>query len=275
MRFRRGARLDPSQVNVRRGGGGLVAGGGGIGLIAVVVAALVFGVDVTPYIGETGGPAPAETLTECQTGADANEQRECRIVGTVNSIQAFWTGALRNYEEADTNLFTGSTQTGCGTATSQVGPFYCPADRQIWLDLGFFETLQQQLGARGGPFAEAYVLAHEYGHHVQNLTGALDRARGGGTGPDSDAVAVELQADCYAGAWAKNAVRTNFIEELTQDDVDRALDAAAAVGDDRIQKRTQGQVNPETWTHGSAEQRQQWFGTGYRSGNPEACDTFS
>jgi len=274
MRFKRGAKLDPSQVSVRRGPG-LAVGGGGIGILVALVAALVFGVDVFDQGGT--GVQPAATLSECRTGADANARRECRIVGTVNSIQAYWEQTLApgDYQEADTVVFSGATQTGCGSATSAVGPFYCPPDTQIYLDLGFFQTLEQQLGARGGPFAEAYVLAHEYGHHVQNLAGTLDRARNGDTGPGSAAVAVELQADCFAGAWASNAVSTGFIAELTPDDIARGLDAAAAVGDDRIQQRTQGQVNPETWTHGSAEQRQRWFTTGYRTGDPGTCRTFA
>ena len=281
MRFRKGARLDPSQVTVRRGGGmgGALPVGGGLGLLVAVVAALVFGVDVFDTGGGGGVAAPQadEQLSQCQTGEDANEQRECRIVGTVNSIQAYWVDAFRSgeYQEADTVVFDGATQTGCGQATSSVGPFYCPPDQQVYLDLGFFQVLESQLGARGGPFAEAYVLAHEYGHHVQNLTGTLDRAQDGSTGPNSAGVAVELQADCYAGVWANNAVGTGFIEQLTRDDIARALDAAAAVGDDRIQQKTQGQVNPETWTHGSSEQRRQWFTTGYRSGRPQACNTFS
>jgi predicted metalloprotease len=275
MRFKRGAKLDPSQVSVRRGSG-LAIGGGGIGILVALVAALVFGVDVFDQAGTGGGTEPAATLSDCRTGADANERRECRIVGTVNSIQAYWEEALApDYREADTIVFSGATQTGCGSASSAVGPFYCPRDGQIYLDLSFFQTLEQQLGARGGPFAEAYVLAHEYGHHVQNLVGTLDRARSGDTGPGSAAVAVELQADCFAGAWASNAVSTGFIAQLTRDDIARALDAAAAVGDDRIQQRTQGQVNPETWTHGSAEQRQRWFTTGYQSGDPGTCRTFS
>ena len=277
MRFRKGARLDPSQVTVRRGGGALPIGGG-IGLLVAVVAALVFGVDVfdTGGGGAVQAPQAETTLTECRTGADANQQRECRVVGTVNSVQAYWQDAFQNgsYEEADTVVFNGATQTGCGQATASVGPFYCPRDAQIYIDLGFFQTLETQLGARGGPFAEAYVLAHEYGHHVQDLTGTLDRAQSGRTGPNSGSVAVELQADCYSGVWAKHAVDTGFIAELTQDDIARALDAAAAVGDDRIQRQTQGQVNPESWTHGSSQQRQQWFTTGYRSGDPQACDTF-
>jgi uncharacterized protein len=278
MRFRKGARLDPSQVTVRRGGGmGALPVGGGVGLLVAVVAALVFGVNVF----DTGGggvaaPQADEHLDQCRSGEDANEQRECRIVGTVNSIQAYWEGAFRSgeYQKAETVVFDGATQTACGQATTSVGPFYCPRDQQVYLDLGFFQVLENQLGARGGPFAEAYVLAHEYGHHVQDLTGTLDRAQNGSTGPHSAGVAIELQADCYGGVWAHNAVSTGFLEQPTQDDIARALDAAAAVGDDRIQQKTQGQVNPETWTHGSAQQRQQWFTTGYRTGRPQACNTF-
>jgi uncharacterized protein len=281
MRFRRGARLDPSQVTVRRGGGmgGALPVGGGLGLLVAVVAALVFGVDVfdTDSGGGTAAPEADESLSQCQTGEDANEQRKCRIVGTVNSIQAYWQNAFRSgeYQEVDTVVFDDATQTACGQATASVGPFYCPRDQQVYLDTGFFKVLEGQLGARGGPFAEAYVLAHEYGHHVQDLLGTLGRAQSGQTGPQSAGVAIELQADCYAGVWANKAASTGFLEQLTRDDIARALDAAAAVGDDRIQQRTQGQVSPETWTHGSSAQRQQWFTTGYRSGRPQACNTFS
>jgi hypothetical protein len=172
-------------------------------------------------------------------------------------------------------FFTDATQTGCGHATSQVGPFYCPLDHNVYIDLGFFEELRTRFGASGGPFAQAYVIAHEYGHHVQNLLGTLDRARSTATGPESGAVRTELQADCYAGVWAANAVATGFIEELTQADINDGLDAAAAVGDDRIQEASQGQVNPERWTHGSSEQRRRWFSRGYENGKPAACDTFS
>ena len=279
MRFRKGARLDPSQVTVRRGGGmGALPVGGGLGLLVAVVAALVFGVNVF----DTGGggsaaPQADEHLNQCRSGEDANEQRECRIVGTVNSIQVYWESAFRagHYQQAETVVFENATQTACGQATTSVGPFYCPRDQQVYLDRGFFTVLENQLGARGGPFAEAYVLAHEYGHHVQDLTGTLDRAQDGSTGLNSAGVAIELQADCYAGVWAHNAVSTGFLEQPSRDDIARALDAAAAVGDDRIQQKTQGQVNPETWTHGSSAQRQQWFTTGYRSGRPQACNTFS
>jgi predicted metalloprotease len=292
MPFRRGARLDTSQVeDLRgRGGRGLAVGGGGLGLAGVVVYLLFqvlagggSGSILEDLANQTAGGAlqqtpQTEALADCQTGADANAQEDCRIVGFVNSIQAYWTREFeregRNYRLARTTFFDGQVSTGCGTASSEVGPFYCPRDQHVYIDLGFFDDLRSRLGAQGGPFAQAYVLAHEYGHHVQNLTGVLDRIGGDRQGAESAAVRSELQADCYAGVWAANGVETGYLVKPTQAEIADALDAAAAVGDDRIQSRTQGQVNPEAWTHGSSEQRQRWFSTGYQSGDPGRCDTF-
>ena len=206
----------------------------------------------------------------------------------MNSISEFWSDALPaqagiEYQEAVTNDFTGGVSTGCGQASSAMGPFYCPPDMAVYLDLTFFDDmLEGQLGASGGDFAEAYVIAHEYGHHVQNLTGVLERAQSRETGPTSPGVRVELQADCYAGVWANHATTVEddagevFITELTEDDIAGARDAAAAVGDDRIQQRSQGRVDPERWTHGSAESRMRVVPErGFQTGQMSACDTFA
>jgi uncharacterized protein len=292
VRFRRRARLDPGQVTDVRGRrvgpGGLAAGGGGLGLAGLVIYLLI-----TLLSGGGGGlgqlapledqqigqgDTPSEVSQECQTGEDANERQDCRIVAVVNSVQKFWDGVFqrsnRQYQDANTVFFTDGVQTGCGFADSQVGPFYCPRDQLVYIDLGFFDDLSR-IGAEDTPFTEAYVIAHEYGHHVQDLLGVLDQIRGDQQGPESLAVRSELQADCYAGVWAANAVKTGLIEELTQADVNSGLDAASAIGDDRIQERTTGQVNPETWTHGSSEQRRRWFSRGYEEGRPAVCDTFT
>jgi predicted metalloprotease len=310
MQFDDDAQLDSSQVDDERGagpGGGFGGGfgmpggrGGLLGLILTVLAGLI-GVPLaisnsgsssstTPsnaVSGSNGGSSvgTGSLAAKCRTGADANTNDDCRVVAVVNSVQDYWSGYFarngQKYSPAQTLIYSGATRTGCGNATSSVGPFYCPADRTVYLDLGFWQDLRTKFGARGGPFAQAYVIAHEYGHHIQNLTGSIGRAQGSQQGATSGSVRVELQADCYAGLWAHYATTTKdasgrtLIKDLTQQDIADGLDAAAAVGDDRIQKEFQGRVTPETWTHGSAAQRQKWFLTGYQTGDFKACDTFS
>jgi len=288
MDFQKGAKLDPSQVEDRRGtrslGGRGMAVGGGAGAIGLIVVLLITllggqGIDLSALQSldgvAAGGQQQGDIHEECRTGEDAESSTTCRLIGTVNSIQAYWERAVDGYQPAVTVFFSDSTDTGCGFATADVGPFYCPADDHVYVDLGFFQELQARFHAEGGPFAEAYVLAHEYGHHIQDLLGILDRVAGDRQGPESAAVRSELQADCFAGVWFANAVETGFLTSVSDDEVAQALDAAAAVGDDRIQREVQGQVNREAWTHGSSAQRQRWFQTGYRGGDPNACDTFS
>ena len=275
MRFRSGARLDPSQVSDRRGRGAVAVGGGGVIGLIVLVVSLLAGDGGGALLDAPLGGLDSDLSSECRTGDDANQRDDCRIVGVVNSVQAFWEQRLDRYRPAPTVFFEGGVATGCGSASSAVGPFYCPLDQRIYIDLGFYDALRTRFGASGGPFAEAYVIAHEYGHHVEQLTGVLERSRDGSTGPQSSSVRVELMADCLAGMWAGGAVSTGFIDELTEADIADGLDAAAAIGDDRIQEQASGRVDPESWSHGSSEQRQRWFLAGYRSLDTAACDTFA
>ncbi len=299
MRYREGGSLDTSGVQDRRGGGGrigggrgLAVGGGGLGLVGLIVVVLVQvlgggGGGTADLAGVLGGLGSGQTADNaaleqsCRSSEDANESVECAVVADIESIQDFWTRNLPDYQPADTVFFSGQVQTGCGGATSGSGPFYCPADRLVYIDLTFFDDLRTQFGAEGGLFVNAYVLAHEYGHHVQNLLGTNAQVTPGETGPTSGTVRLELQADCYAGAWANHATTVPddsgapLIAEITQDDVDRALDAAGRIGDDFIQQNLGGgTIDQDAFTHGSSEQRRLWFTTGYESGDPAACDTF-
>jgi predicted metalloprotease len=302
MRFNPKARLDTGRTrDAGRGAGGGGTrlpipgglGGGSIGgvilLVVLFLVAQCAGIDLTGGGGTGGGSAfdssrftDTGRYAKCETGEDANNDPDCARVAVENSLYDFWSDELGNDFRPEEALvtFSGAVSTGCGQATSDVGPFYCPPDSTIYLDSTFFDqVLEDQLGGPDGGFVEPYVLAHEYGHHIQNLLGTMSKVRTQ-QGPQSDAVKLELQADCYAGMWTKAATETEdadgnvLFASLTQQDIDLALDAAASVGDDRIQSKTQGQVTQESWTHGSAEQRQRWFTVGLREGSLDACDTF-
>ncbi|PPK65920.1 neutral zinc metallopeptidase [Actinokineospora auranticolor] len=293
MEFDDDVALDTSQVQDARGVGGRVAlGGGGLGIIGLIVYFVLNQLGGLPASVPLGidGVGSGQTLNsgdlakECRTGKDANTKDDCALVAIINSIQGYWSDEFarsgRTYRQATTTFFSGSVNTGCGGATADVGPFYCPADGRVYIDLTFYKELRTKFGAQGGTFAEAYVLAHEYGHHVQNLLGTSDKVRPG-TGPTSDGVRLELQADCYAGVWANNAVNTPasngrpLIKSITQQDVDQALDVAARIGDDFIQKNLgSGQVDESQFSHGSSAQREKWFLAGINGGNPTTCDTF-
>jgi predicted metalloprotease len=301
MRFNPRARIDQSQVE-NRGGGGLggglggggmrlpipTGGGGRLGVGTIVIIILFVVLTQCVGLGGGGGTGTSGTTTtsECRTGADANKSQDCAIDLITNSVQNFWAQAYEQqvgqpYQDIRTEKYSGQTSSACGTASSSMGPFYCPNDKLVYLDTSFMQDmLQGQLGAKGGPFALAYVIAHEYGHHVQDELGILGKIRSQ-QGETSDSVKTELMADCLAGVWAKSAQTTTdadgnkIIEDHTQDDIARAIDAARAVGDDRIQKQTSGRVNPDSWTHGSSKQRVHWFNVGLEKGTIEACDTFS
>ena len=287
MTFDPNAQLDPTSVTDARGsgrlggrGGGLAVGGGGLGLVIAIIYILLGGDPGALVGGGSGGAGPdingpnSSALAECKTGTDANNREDCQIVGYVNSIETYWKGAVQGYEHAETVIFTDGVDTACGSATSATGPFYCPVDKNVYLDLGFFQELQNRFGAKDAPFARAYVLAHEYGHHVQDLLGDLQPG-GSDSGATGRSVRTELQADCYAGVWANHAQATKFIQPLTAEQIAAADAAAKAVGDDHIQQSSGGGVDPDSFTHGTSEQRVRWFTTGYQSGNPKNCDTFN
>ena len=255
------------------------AGAGGTGTGA---GADPFG-PVLDGLGSGDSATSRQLADDCRTGEDGNTRTECAVVADVESIQDYWSGELgKRWTPSDTVFFSGSTDTGCGSATSGVGPFSCPADEFVYIDLSFYDELRTRFGAEGGLFVDAYVLAHEYAHHVQDLLGTDERVRQGETGPTSGSVRLELQADCYAGTWANHATTVPddsgapLIEEITSDDIDRALDTAGRIGDDFIQRELGGgSVDEQSFTHGTSAQRRQWFTTGYRTGDPARCDTFS
>jgi predicted metalloprotease len=299
------AKLDTSSVQDSRAGGGigkggLALGGGGLGIVGVIVVVLlnVLGgggssssaiTDVLGQLGSNTAPATVDNTSlkqECQKGSDANTKLDCAIVADIDSIQQYWTTELptlgTKYVPADTKWFNGQVSTGCGSASSAAGPFYCPADKLVYIDLTFYDDLKTQFGATGGLFVDAYVLAHEYGHHVQDLLGIESKVKQGETGPTSGSVRLELQADCFAGVWANHASTVPdstgqpLISDITPEDFANALDTAGRIGDDYIQTQIEHQTfNGATETHGTAAQRQKWLTTGYTTGDPSKCDTFS
>lgn len=286
---------DDSQLRggkVKRRGRTTAIGGGavGVGAIVVFLIAQFTGFDLSGIVGGNGLTTiqqegeSVDAAPECRTGRDANLRVECRMEGAAESLDAYWTSEARSlgisYTSPEFFLFQDSTDTSCGQASAATGPFYCPPDRAVFLDTAFYDDLQSQYGSSGGPLAQMYVVAHEWGHHIQQLQGSFANTDRSGTGATSGSVRVELQADCYAGAWVGDAATTEdangetFFEPITRSQITDALSAASAVGDDSIQERATGRVDPDSFTHGSSEQRQRWFLRGYQQG-ATSCDTLS
>jgi len=285
MTFNEDSNITGSRVSKRGRNTAIGIGGGGLGVVALLVLSQFLGVDLTQFIdpsalGGESSQGQDESLAQCQTGEDANESIDCRMVAAAAALDAYWSDRVEGYVQPQLVIFDGATSTGCGSATTDVGPFYCPNDQTVYIDTGFFQTLHDRFGASAGNLAQVYVVAHEWGHHIQNLIGQMDGLNLQQTGPSSDGVRLELQADCFAGSWVGAAAEltddegNRFLEPFTQAQLSDALNAAAAVGDDNIQEQATGQVQPETWTHGAGEQRQRWFARGAQEG-PLSCDTFS
>jgi predicted metalloprotease len=307
MQYNDDVQLDTSQVDDARGRGGgmlggtggrLAIGGGGLGIVGVIIAVVVSLAsggggsgaltNVLGSLGQGNQPQIADNGTvakECKTGRDANSNSDCAVVADIDSIQQYWAAEAPRlgvrYVRVPTVWFTGQVQTGCGAASSGSGPFYCPADRRVYIDLSFYNDIKTEFHATGGPFVNAYVLAHEYGHHAQDLLRTEAMVRPGETGPNSGSVRLELQADCYAGAWARHATEPDsngnpaLVKSITPQDVASAVEVAGRIGDDWIQQNLgNGTVNQKAFTHGTSAQRQKWFTTGYETGDPRQCDTF-
>jgi len=281
MTFNEGSDISGGRASRRGRNTGIALGGGGLGILAIVLIGQLFGVDLSGIVnpGTSSGTGQDSSLEQCDTGQDANNDLDCRMKAAAASLEVYWADTLDGATPTQIVLFSGATNTGCGGASSAVGPFYCPPDQTIYVDTAFFDQLRTQFGSSGGPLAQLYVVGHEWGHHIQNITGLMDGLDLQTTGPTGDGVRLELQADCFAGSWIAAASTTldengtPFLKPPTDAEIRDALSAAAAVGDDNIQEQTQGQVQPETWTHGSSESRQKWFLAGY-NGGASACDTF-
>ena len=293
MSFNDNIRLDPTRVGTS-GAGRKVAGVGGgslLGLLLVLGFSYVTGIDLTSLLSSPSASSPSSSTVDvstCRTGADANARVECRMVATAQSLDQVWKTQLTQqgtnvaYELPDFQIFTNSVSTACGNATSAVGPFYCPGDSTVYLDLGFFDDMVTKYGASDSVLAQEYVVAHEWGHHIQNLQGVFRAHDTRETGEQGAGVRSELQADCYAGVWmhwASNTpdptTGTPYLKTPTADQILGALQTAQAIGDDRLQAKYQGSSNPESWTHGSADQRAAWLQRGLDSGDISTCDTWS
>lgn len=281
MTFNDDADITGGRVSKRGRNTAIGVGGGGLGLVAIVIISQLLGVDLTGLLGGTaGGSGATDTpVSQCQTGAQANTDIQCRMQGAATSLDAYWTTQVSSYTQPQLVIFDQATDTACGGATTAVGPFYCPNDQTVYIDTAFYDQLRSQFGASGGPLAQLYVIAHEWGHHIQNIAGIMKNLDLQATGPTSDSVRLELQADCFAGAWVGAAQTTKdengvpFLQPVTKGEIADALNAAAAVGDDHIQQSIQGQVDPESFTHGTSAQREKWFSAGL-DGGPQSCDTF-
>jgi len=284
VRWSEGRRSD-NVIDAR--GRGLPIVGGGIGMAVLALVVYLMGGDPTVVLnsGGQGQPVPGDAGAPANAGAPgapAPDQMSQFVSVVLADTEDTWSAIFkqkfgRDYEDPQLVLFTGAVQSACGLAQAAMGPFYCPNDHRVYIDLSFYRELRERFGAPGD-FAQAYVIAHEVGHHVQNLLGISDKVRAAQersdrAGANALSVGLELQADCYAGVWGHHAQRARNI--LEPGDVDEALNAASAIGDDKIQKATRGYVVPESFTHGSSAQRQQWFRRGFETGNLDACDTFS
>lgn len=271
----------------RRGRNAAIAGGGVgvLGILALLVGPLL-GIDLSGLVGGTpGGQNPPaatgeNTLSECDTGADANANDDCRMAGAQVLLDAYWEKHVDGYVAPTMTVVEGQTPTQCGTASNAVGPFYCPPEQGVYIDPDFFQLMRQQFGASAGELAQLYIVGHEWGHHIQNITGVMEQYPNNGTGPDSNGVRTELQADCYAGAWLGDVTELKddsgvaYLEKPTDPQLADAVNAAYTVGDDHIQQQSGGFVSPESFTHGTSEQRKYWFANGYKNGLG-VCDTFA
>ncbi|MCI1748955.1 MAG: neutral zinc metallopeptidase [Acidipropionibacterium sp.] len=291
MDFKDDARIDSDSIDSSAGGpgrggggGGRIVLGGGAGVVVLIIALLlginpgdILGTDDT---GTTTRPAATSTASStCRTGADANRDPNCRWAAYATSINQFWATQMNGYTKARIKPFSGQISTACGMASSETGPFYCSGDKLVYLDTNFLSQLLNQLGTQTSTAAEAYVIAHEYGHHAQDLLGTLAKAHASGnqTGSHSPSVRLELQADCYAGAYLKWAADDpdDLIENVTSADIAKIVDAAKAVGDDHIQEQSSGRVDQDAWTHGSSKMRVYWTQRGFNATSLKSCDTFA